>query len=48
MYLNAQTYTGTPKWSEAVANAKKVIDGGYVLLSDYRNLMLADNHVGNT
>ena len=48
MYLNAQTYTGTPKWSEAVANAKKVIDGGYALLSDYRNLMLADNHVGNT
>lgn len=48
MYLNAQTYTGTARWTEAVANSKKVIDAGYTLLSDYRSLMLADNNVGNT
>ena len=46
--LNAQVYTGTAKWTEAIANAKRVIDAGYTLLTDYRNLMLADNNVGNT
>ena len=48
MYLNAQVYTGTPKWSEAISNAKKVIDGGYALISNYRNLLLADNNTSNT
>ncbi|MEO7313006.1 MAG: RagB/SusD family nutrient uptake outer membrane protein [Chitinophagaceae bacterium] len=48
IYLNAQVYTGTAKWTEAVTYSKKVIDGGYALLSDYRQLMLADNNVGNT
>lgn len=48
MYLNAQVYTGTPKWTEAILYSKKVIDGGYTLLADYRHLMLADNNVGNT
>jgi len=48
MYLNAQVYTGTAKWSEAITNSKKVLDAGYVLIPDYRNLMLADNNAGNT
>ena len=48
IYLNAQVYTGTAKWTEAITYSKKVIDGGYTLLSDYRNLMLADNNIGNT
>jgi starch-binding outer membrane protein, SusD/RagB family len=48
MYLNAQVYTGTPKFTESITYSKKVIDGGYALLADYRNLMLADNNVGNT
>ena len=46
--LNAQVYTGTAKWSEAIANAKKVIDAGYTLIPNYRNLLIADNNVGNT
>lgn len=46
--LNAQVYTGTAKWSEAIANAKRVIDAGYTLLPDYRNLLLADNNISNT
>jgi hypothetical protein len=46
--LNAQVYTGTAKWTEAIANAKRVIDAGYALLPDYRNLMIADNNVSNT
>lgn len=48
MYLNAQVYTGTAKWNEAITYSKKVIDAGYTLMSNYRHLMLADNNVGNT
>ncbi len=44
MYLNAEVYTGTPKNTEAITYAKKVIDAGYSLVPDYRHLMLADNH----
>lgn len=45
LYLNAQVYTGTAKYTEAVTYAKKVIGAGYSLVSNYRNLMLADNHL---
>ncbi len=48
LYLNAGVYTGTANWTEAMTYAKKVIDANYALLSDYRHLLLADNHVGNT
>lgn len=48
IYLNAQVYSGTAKWSQAIEYSKKVIDAGYTLISDYRQLMLADNNVGNT
>ena len=49
LYLNAEVYVNTPKYTEAVTYAKKVIDlpSGYSLLSDYRNLMLADNNLNN-
>lgn len=43
IYLNAQVYTGTPAWTEAITYAKKVIGGGYSLHSDYRQLFMADN-----
>lgn len=29
LYLNAEVYTGTPKWNEAKDYAQKVIDNGY-------------------
>lgn len=45
MYLNAQVYTGTAKWTDAITYSKKVIDAGYSLETNYRNLMLADNHL---
>lgn len=48
LYLNAQVYTGTPKWTEAAANAKKVIDAGYTLMNNYRYLTMADNNISNT
>jgi hypothetical protein len=48
LYLNAEIYTGTAKWTEAATYAKKVIDAGYVLLPTYRHLFLADNNLDNT
>jgi hypothetical protein len=50
LYLNAQVYTGTAKWTEAKTYAKKVIDAGYSLnqtvtngYSGYAQLFMADN-----
>ncbi|MBN8837512.1 MAG: RagB/SusD family nutrient uptake outer membrane protein [Sphingobacteriia bacterium] len=44
IYLNAQVYTGTARWTDAVTYASKVISAGYVLVNDYRWLMRADNN----
>jgi hypothetical protein len=52
LYLNAQVYTGTTRWNEAAAQAKKVIDAGFALntagagavASPYARLFLADNN----
>jgi hypothetical protein len=43
LYLNAQVYTGTPKWTEAITYAKKAIGGGYSLQNNYAQLFMADN-----
>jgi hypothetical protein len=48
LYLNAGVYTGTPRYTDAITYSKKVIDGGYSLISDYRWLMLADNHLNTS
>lgn len=45
LYLNAGVYTGTNRYTDAVTYSKKVIDAGYTLISDYRQLMLADNNL---
>ncbi|MGR3810383.1 RagB/SusD family nutrient uptake outer membrane protein [Jiulongibacter sp. NS-SX5] len=44
MYLNAEVYTGTARYNEAAEYAKKVIDAGYSLASDYQLNFLADNN----
>lgn len=44
MYLNAETYTGSGRYNEAATYAKKVIDAGYTLSTDYYRLFQADNH----
>src|SRR5690606_37550271 len=44
LYLNSEVYTGTERYSDAITYSKKVIDAGYSLSNDYRNLFLADNH----
>lgn len=47
LYLNAEVYTGTGKYVEAVKYSEKVINAGYGLESDYKNLFLADNNTSN-
>jgi hypothetical protein len=44
MYLNAQVYTGTARFNDAVTYAKKVIDAGYSLETNYNWLFLNDNY----
>ena len=43
LYLNWEVYTGEAKWAEAKAIAKEVIDNGYTLHPNYRELFLQDN-----
>lgn len=43
LYLNAGIYTGTPRYTEAITYAKKVIDAGYQLEPNYARLFMADN-----
>ena len=47
VYLNAEVYTGTPHWTDAITYSKKVIDAGYSLKPNYEQLFLADNNKNN-
>ncbi|MBC8083705.1 MAG: RagB/SusD family nutrient uptake outer membrane protein [Hymenobacter sp.] len=44
LYLNAGVYTGTTRYSDCAAYAQRVIDAGYRLTPQYRNLFRTDNH----
>jgi hypothetical protein len=44
IYLNAEVYTGTAKYSECAALCSQIIGGGYTLNSNYLNNFAADNH----
>ncbi len=48
LYLNAEVYTGTARYTDAITYASKVINAGYALLPHYKNLFMADNNVNNT
>ena len=43
LYLNAEVYTGTGRYTDCANYCQKVIDAGYSLEADYRHLFLADN-----
>ena len=45
MYLNAEVYTGTQRFTDAITYSKKVIDAGYSLETNYQWLFLNDNHL---
>lgn len=48
LYLNAPVYSaGINKYTEAITYANKVINGGYLLHSAYKNLFLSDNNLNN-
>lgn len=47
LYLNAEVYTGTGRYTDAVTYASKVIGGGYDLKAKYNELFLADNDKNN-
>lgn len=44
LYLNAEVYTGTPRYGEALAEAQTVIGGPFSLDPLYRRPFLADNN----
>ena len=48
LYLNAQVYTGTAKYTEAITYSSKVIGASYQLKANYMDLFKADNEVNNT
>ncbi|WP_317193189.1 RagB/SusD family nutrient uptake outer membrane protein [Pedobacter endophyticus] len=48
LYLNAQVYSGTAKYTEAITYSSKVIAAGYSLKANYMDLFRADNNVNNT
>ncbi|RNI27420.1 RagB/SusD family nutrient uptake outer membrane protein [Rufibacter immobilis] len=43
LYLNAQVYVGQDRNTDAVTYSKKVIDAGFSLAPQYKNLFQADN-----
>jgi len=48
LYLNAQVYTGTARYADAITYSQKVIGAGYTLIGNYDNLMLADNNLNTS
>lgn len=45
LYLNAEVYTGTARFTDAITYSKKVIAAGYSLESNYQWLFLNDNYL---
>ncbi len=45
IYLNAEVYTGQPRYTDAITYCNKIIQAGYTLHPDYKELMLADNNL---
>jgi len=47
LYLNAEVYTGTARYTDAITYSEKVINSGYSLDPSYQDLFLGDNNVNN-
>ena len=48
VFLNAEVYTGTARWTEAAAYARRVMDSAYELAPVYAHLFMADNDGSGT
>lgn len=44
LYLNAEVYTGTARWTDCITYCNEVLKAGYTLENDYAKLFNADNH----
>lgn len=44
LYLNAEVYTGTPRYTDCIDYCNKIIGAGYSLDAQYKDLFLADNN----
>jgi starch-binding outer membrane protein, SusD/RagB family len=47
LYLNAEVYTGTAKYTECITYCKKIIAAGYSLQTNYQELFLTDNNTSD-
>lgn len=47
LYLNAKVYTGQDKNTECITYCNKIINAGYSLKPEYKDLFLADNNLNN-
>lgn len=47
IYLNAEVYIGTPKYTECAAQCVSIAGSGYVLNPNYLNNFKADNHTSS-
>jgi hypothetical protein len=48
LYLNAEVYTGTPRYGDVIDVTERIINSGAYSLEDtYQHLFLADNHTAN-
>lgn len=45
LYLNAKTYTGTDRYTDAITYCNKITGAGYSLHPNYRELTIADNNL---
>lgn len=44
LYLNAEVYTGTARWTDCITYCNEILKAGYTLESNYAKLFNADNH----
>ena len=47
LYLNAEVYTGNSRWDDCITYCNKVINGGFSLTPNYKELFMADNQSSN-
>ncbi|MCK9617884.1 MAG: RagB/SusD family nutrient uptake outer membrane protein [Lentimicrobiaceae bacterium] len=45
LYLNAEVYTGTPRWADCITYCNLVKNAGYILEPDYHANFCADNNL---
>ena len=45
LYLNAEVYTGTARWTDCITYCNRILTAGYTLEDNYALLFNADNHL---